>query len=492
LTEKIYLDEWDNIGTVREKLEAAESSRVLVIIPARCRAMRNLVNLKLMGRYAEDLHLRLRVVAEDLATKALAKDAGLSVAPVILLGLEVPWLRGSARARGTTSAIRPARRARSQDESKGLLVGIGMAAVILGLVLGALVVFLPTATITLVPVSVPVSGRLDIMAEWGLDEIDYGRAQVPARWVEIEVEGQNEIPTTGVMDVPDGHAHGEVVFANRSSDPLLVPKGTIVRTGSGVNVRFFTVSDVELPAVLWGHARVGIVAIEPGPSGNVKALTINTVEGPLEFLADVLNDAPTTGGTIKRVSIVAPQDYNRLRDSLVQRLQQEAYSRLVEQLDEGEFIPSESVKVEITDEEFAQRIGDQAEILRGRMLLKVGGLAADGSSANLLLRQLMERNIPDGYCLRDETLRFRDVGTVQVGSGVVRFTRVGSGEAMSCADEDALIAALRGKSLKAAGVYLMQHLDLEEPPVISAIPAVYGRIPLLSQRIAIRIVPRSD
>ena len=250
--------------------------------------------------------------------------------------------------------------------------------------------------------------------------------------------------------------------------------------------------DALLPAVLWGHARVGIVAIEPGPNGNVKALTINTVEGPLEFLADVLNDAPTTGGTIKRVSIVAPQDYNRLRDSLVQRLQQEAYSRLVEQLDEGEFIPSESVKVEITDEEFAQRIGDQAEILRGRMLLKVGGLAADGSSANLLLRQLMERNIPDGYCLRDETLRFRDVGTVQVGSGVVRFTRVGSGEAMSCADEDALIAALRGKSLKAAGVYLMQHLDLEEPPVISAIPAVYGRIPLLSQRIAIRIVPRSD
>jgi len=282
LTEKIRLDEWDNINTVRERLEAAESGRVLLVIPARCREMRNLVNLKLLRRYAQDLRIRVRVVAEDMTTRALAKEAGLSMSPIIALGLGELFLKDRAQAYKPRAATLRARRSRDQGEGSGFLIGISVVAVILGVILAALVIFLPTAVVTLVPVSEPVSARLEVTAEWGLDEIDYGRARVPARWVEIEIEGEDEIPATGMMDVPETHAQGEVVFANRSSDPLVVPKGTIVRTGSGVNIRFFTVSEVELPGILWGHARVGIIAMEPGPSGNVNALTVNTVEGPLE------------------------------------------------------------------------------------------------------------------------------------------------------------------------------------------------------------------
>jgi len=488
LTEKIRLDEWDNINTVRERLEAAESSRVVLVIPARCRAMRNLVNLKLLRRYAQDLRIRMRVVAEDMTTRALAKEAGLSVSLIVALGMRGPLLKDRERAYKPRAVALRVRRSRDRGNGSGFLIGISVVAVIMGLILAALVLFLPTAVITLVPVSEPVSARVEVTAEWGLDEIDYGRARVPARWVEIEVEGENEIPATGMMDVPEAHAQGEVVFANRSSDPLVVPKGTIVRTGSGVNIRFFTVSDVELPGLLWGHARVGIIALEPGPSGNVKALTVNTVEGPLEFLVDVLNDAPIVGGTIKRVSIVAPQDHNRLRDSLIQRLQQEAYSRLVEQLDDGEFIPPESVKVDIVEEKFGQALGEQTEMVWGRMLVNVGGLAADGEGANALLKQLMGRSKPAGYCLQEGTLQFRNVGEMQVRSGLIQFTRVGSGVAVSCTDEEELRRELTGQTLNAASEYLEEHMDLEEFPVISVVPSVFGRMPFLSHRIELRVV----
>jgi len=491
LTDKIRLDEWDNINTVRERLEAAESSRVLLVIPARCREMRNLVNLKLLRRYAQDLRMRMRVVAEDMTTRALAKEAGLAMSPIITLGLGELFLKDREIAYESRATTLRARRSRDQGTRHGFLIGISVVAVILGVILAALVVFLPTAVVTLVPVSEPVSARLDVTAEWGLDEIDYGRARVPARWVEIEIEGEDEIPATGMTDVPETHAQGEVVFANRSSDPLVVPKGTILRTGSGVNIRFFTVSEVELPGILWGHARVGIIAMEPGPSGNVNALTVNTVEGPLEFLVDVLNDAPIEGGTIKRVSIVAPQDHNRLRDFLLQRLQQEAYSRLVEQLDEGEFIPPESVTVEIVEDEFAQATGEQTEMVWGRMLVNVGGLAADGEGANALLKQLMGRNMPEGYCLQEDALYFRDVGTMQVRSGLVQFTRVGSGVAMSCTDEEELRRELTGKTLSAASQHLDERMDLLEFPSISVVPALFGRMPFLSQRIELRIEAES-
>ena len=491
LTDKIHLDQWDTITTVRERLDATESKRVLLVIPARCRSMRSLVNLKLLGRYAEDLRIRLRVAAEDLTTRSLARDAGLSTAPVLALGLGGWSRRGQGRGFRPGAAELRARRRQGAGEGSGVLIAIGVVIVVLGIILASLVIFLPTATITLAPVSQPVSGGLDIVAEWGQDEVDYGRALVPARLVEIEVEGRYEIPATGVMDVAEGHAQGEVVFANRTSDPLIVPKGTIVRTGSGVNVRFFTVGDVELPGQLWGHARVGIVAMEPGPSGNVKALTVNTVEGPLEFVADVLNDAPTSGGTMRRVAIVAAQDYDHLRSTLEQRLLQEAYSRLVEQLGEGEFIPSDSLNVERINEEFDQSIGQQTDVLSGRMLIKVAGLAVDGEGANSLLMQLMSSNLPDGYCLQEDTLQFRDDGEVEVRRGTVRFTRVSSGRAMSCVDEEGLAESLRGKTLNRASDYLQEHLDLEEPPSISVIPSLYGRIPLLPQRTDIVVVGQS-
>lgn len=487
MTERIALEQWDNINTVREKLEATKSRRVLLFIPASCRSMRNLVNLKLLARHAEDTRVRLRVIAEDLTTRSLAREAGLSLASVLVPGSR-GWVsnREGGRSASGSAALR-ARRQQDPGGTGGVLTAIGVVAVVLGIILGALLLFLPTATISLAPRSQPVSAGLDIVAEWGLDDVDYGRARVPARWVEIEVEGQHEIPATGMTDVPEGHAQGEAVFANRTSDALIVPKGTIIRTGSGVNVRFFTVSDVELPAQLWGHARVGIVAMEPGPSGNAKALTINTVEGPLEFVTDVLNDAATTGGTIRRVAIVAPQDYNRLRDTLLQRLQQEAYSRLVEQLDDGEFVPPESVNVEIIDDEFGQAIGEQTELLSGRMLVNVGGLAVDGESANSLLAELMRSNIPDGYCLQMGTLRFQDEGEMEIGNGVVRFTRVGSGRAASCVDKELLSEALRGKTLAQASEYLQERIDLAEPPSISVIPTLFGRVPLLSTRTEISV-----
>lgn len=120
------------------------------------------------------------------------------------------------------------------------------------------------------------------------------------------VEGRGETPASGRIDVLDAQATGRVVFANKTNSPVVVPKGTIVRTGSGTVVRFATTSDVQLPGSLYASAPVGIVALEPGPVGNVQALTINVVEGEVAMRVDVLNDAPTSGGTVKGVPVVDP------------------------------------------------------------------------------------------------------------------------------------------------------------------------------------------
>jgi hypothetical protein len=121
------------------------------------------------------------------------------------------------------------------------------------------------------------------------------------------------------------------------------------------------------------------------------------------------------------------------------------------------------------------------------MLVNVTGLAADGQAADSLIRQLMMASAPEGYCLRENMLQFGNIGDLRVSGGTVVFTRSGSGEAAPCVDEGKLTRALRGQTLEAAGSYLVERFDLDAAPVISVVPAILGRMPLLSERITVTV-----
>ena len=180
----------------------------------------------------------------------------------------------------------------------------------------------------LAPVAVPVAGELAVTAVNLNTAVDYGNATIPARVVQVIVSGTGETPTTGSLDGPDEHASGQVVFVNRTTSPVTVPKGTIVRTGSGTNVRFYTVTAVEVAGSLYAFRRVGVIAMDPGPSGNVQPLTINVVEGDLAASVEVLNDTATTGGTIKRVPLVDAADFDVARNETLAKLHGSSFDRM--------------------------------------------------------------------------------------------------------------------------------------------------------------------
>jgi len=111
------------------------------------------------------------------------------------------------------------------------------------------------------------------------------------------VEGTGQIATTGRRDVPDAKASGEVTLVNLLPQDVNVPRGTVVRTSAAVPVRFQITQDVVVPAN--GQITVPIEALNPGLTGNVGALLINQVEGPLASALRVFNTNPTSGGTVK-------------------------------------------------------------------------------------------------------------------------------------------------------------------------------------------------
>ncbi|MFQ6058367.1 MAG: baseplate J/gp47 family protein [Anaerolineae bacterium] len=491
----IHLEPDDDLAAIRSHLEWTEAQEVLLVVPRGCRVLGNLVNLKLLKRYANTLGLGVALVTNDSTTRVLAREVGFSVFRSLKRGQKARWrslapevpapLRGiSPRGRAIPAPSAPRTVARA-------LLALALTALLLLILLGAALLVIPGATITLVPATQTISETLEIQANPEITAINYERMQIPARVVERIIEGRAEAPPAARKDVPDARASGTVLFVNKRNEPTTIPQGTLVSTSAGTVIKFRTVEEVTLPPQTGGTARVGILAVDPGPSGNVKAWTINTVEPSLAFLANVVNDAPTSGGSVKRVGVVTAEDKKRLRESLFQRLQQEAANELQEELEEDEFLASESVTIEAVAEVFDQAVDELTESLSLRMRVRATGTAIPMSAADELASAFLESRVPDGFRLVPERFQVQPGQVTGIEGRKVRFQMNVSGLARAKVDEGDIKNWVRGRPIAEAERVLRQHLKLRGAPAIEVWPEWLERVPWLPFRIRIVIIPIS-
>jgi len=490
----IYLSRKDTIESACELLHlAAPGAQVWLVAPWRLRLTRNLVNLKLLRRTADIAALDLRLVSSHLETRALAREAG------ILVYASVPYKLRKYRSTRRESAVGLAarvvpvrdhlgRRWRRRRRSIGLgtvMLSLLVIASLIGVLLGVAVALVPHATVTLELAARPVSGSIDVSTDPSYRAIDYGKAIIPGRVVQVIVQGRGETPASGRIDVPEEYASGLVVFSNRTSNPVTVPKGTIVRTSSGVNVRFATVSDIELPATLFGHARAAVIALEPGPGGNVKALTINVVESQVAHQVSVLNPSGTQGGSIKRMPVVAYQDFDRLRADLIQRLQKEAYAQLVSELEAEEFVPPESLDVQVMSQHFDQVVDQRTDFLSMDMKVVARGVAVSEEDLRSLATQFLEGQAEEGLGLIENSLVLERSQETRVEGITLRMKVSTQGMVAPLVDIDQAKSALRGKEIGQAIDWLSEHIELRREPQITLFPVWWQYLPWLPGRIEI-------
>jgi hypothetical protein len=498
LRQIIYLDHQDHIATIRDKLERAQANEVILVIPPRYVELRDLVKLKLLKRYAQHRAIDLALVVRDGETRTLAREVGFVLTSSVKRGRTIdiasdvdPDQEGEGV---TTREGMPRRTGVSYDAKKppsiaGRIVALVVALSALGLVAAALLyLVLPAATITLAPDALRLATELEITAEEGLVDIDYGQARIPAQIIAVEIEGTGNTPTTGQRDIPDAHAEGTAVFANKTDEAVTVPQGTIVRTSSGAIKRFYTVIDVELPATRGAHSRVNIVAVEPGPQGNVKALTIRGIEGDAIFSVDVINDQPTTGGGLKRVSEVTVEDLGRAKNALLQRMNQEALAKLQAQLGVTQFIPAGTVAIEPIEEYYSSEVGDIAEEVSVRLVVVASGTVIGGDEANTLVLRLMESQMPEGFRISPETLRFHQPELLDSAPGRIVFKMSASGTAIAEITLDEVKRVITGTTADEAYAAILAGWQLSQPPTIEVTPEWLGRIPWIPYRITIDIL----
>jgi len=358
----------DDITSIRSRLEWSDARRVLLVVPRKNKTLRSLVHQKVLARAADRLNIQLALVTLDMKTRDAAKQAGIKT-------YAAEWI---ARKRGFISAAadRPApekteapklrlletpspRRMRIQNKKLVLVVGSGrvgclqqiIALILAGILALALVLTVlalaPSATVTLRPQVEAITATVTLTADPspGVTAVDAENNIIPARPVQTELTLFTEVKTIDTEAAPVNFATGTVVFINRTQDEQFIPISTTLRTSSGVPIEFVTTQAVIVPAGTGATASTTIIAVEPGPRGNVPAGQINRFGNPTQgLLVRVINEAAASGGSIRQAGVVRDDDKDRVRAKLRQLIQQEGYERMRAQLDEGEFIPPESLQ----------------------------------------------------------------------------------------------------------------------------------------------------
>jgi hypothetical protein len=513
----------DGVETIRELLASATpGAQVWLVAPWGMRLTNDLLRLKLIARVARSYGLDLRLVTIHSHTRTLAREAGI---PVYAW---VPWrlrryrrARPGSRARGDRASEAAARvlpvkggigwRWRRRPEHLGLapaLLALAGTALVLALAAGTLLLLIPRAEVTLRPVVRDVKVSFTATANPRLLTTDYGRAMIPARYVQVIVSDRGQVPASDVISVPAEHSSGEVVLVNRTREEVMVPKGTVVRSAAGRVVQFYTLADVSLPAELYANRRVGVMAMEPGSDGNVSALTITVVEGELANRVEVINDTPTRGGAEETVPVVAAADINMLRDTLWQRLYSQAYEELKAQIEPGEFVPIQSMSednVDVMSFKEDQSVGTRSDYVTGEMRVVAKALAVDGNAldelAIAMLGAMDGQQSPGSESEQDDAvetgLRTSGFRVLPDSLVVIRapaaayasnlnevvFEVVARGSLGPDVSEDQVRTWVRGRNPAEAAELLVARIELVDEPLIRVWPGWWERLPLLPGRV---------
>ncbi len=503
----IYLDVKDDMAAVRDLLEGAQARRVLLVVPKGATVFHEPINLRLLRRYASNLAVQPGLVTRDSRTRRLAKEEGIPVLWTVRGGRRGRWRirdpRRSAAQRAAAARVQGLRAGQGDggygdriivwaSRILGLFLFVGL--LLLVVALAALAV--PQAEVTLIPYREQVKVDLSIRADPDAEKPSLSNQTVPARILQAEVEESDQVTTTSTKDAPDAPATGEVTFINQAAAPLTIEPGAVVRTATGTTVRFRTVTTATLPALVGGTVQAEIEALEPGPVGNVDRATITEVEtSGLRGRVRVINERPTQGGGVRQVGYVTRADMDRLHAQLLQQLQQRAFVELQGQLGEQEFLPPESMSVEILAEVYDQFLDAEADTLGLQMRILATATAVDRANLNLLAYEALTDRIPLSHELDSEQITFsRDEENIRMDGRAVLIDVSASAPLVSGVDRAAVRSTIAGLDVVAAQEVLSSTVALSAPPRIEVEPEWIkrwewlNRVPFLPFRIQVIVL----
>jgi hypothetical protein len=503
-TNPIYVETEEEIPEVVERIRRSGSEDTMLVLPMRSRIGQSRFNFQLLRNYSARMGKKVTVVCDDPAVQKMASESGFSVFGAIgPQGEGIPsegealppvrkWWHGRQIAPPTHVAVAAPRKLLTKTATElkpGRFLLYITAATLLAVGIFATVVFVPSASITLVADAKQYAQKdVEISAQ-------PGKAGIRVRVDTIARSNSQGFKVTGLIETQLAPATGQAVYRNgcNTKNSFTLYKGQRVYDPSNQVLFAQTSNDVTVGP---GHeVWVNVIAVQPGVAGNVGSHTITQIQYPnsnyqIYDCLTVDNPYATTGGSdLVSTPQMSTADFDAGRAQLEQQLHQAIAQELQTHAQAGEKL-SEWINFSAPQYNTDHQPGDKVPTFTGTMTLSGEGNFYVDADVQKAYQGYLTQQVPNDQQLLTESpiqTQYRLLNATKGGN----LTFVGSAFAYIAPklDESKIRSQIVGRPLTQARFYLnklpIKSVQIKEDPV--ALPIM----PLLINRISLHYIVQS-
>jgi hypothetical protein len=519
-----YLDIDDEVTSAAARIRDASDTRIALVLTAGARVATSRINFRLLAGEARRRSKRLAIVTADPTTQSVARSAGLPVFATVgeyeraeqtraagkpddpdgvsealdELAATVVVRPGGGAGRASASGSRTARgsgglgRAGSARVPWRLTAAAGFVAVA-ALAAGLFFIY-PSATVTLTVTERQVGPvAFEATVDPNATSADNAAGVVPGLSKAFPLESSGTYDATG-QKINETASGGSVTFDSINTIfavPVLA--GTRVSTAGGI--AFTTTQTINIPKatvsgsrITHGKASVAVNAAVPGTAGNVAAGTIVKLPSDLATAGvSVTNPQATSGGTHTVTPIVAQADVDAAVAELMATLKSD-FNDAVSAPDAAPsgatlFAISAKLGITIFSPDPQSFVGTEAATFDLHAAATGTAIVADLGAVERLAASRVAASVDAGFTLANDSVT-SSLGTAELRDGSVVIPVSAGGREARKLDENALRAAIKGRSLEEARAYLAQFGTVQ----IAVSPGWASTMPSFDFRIEFNLV----
>ena len=379
--------------------------------------------------------------------------------------------------------------------SKNLLVMI-LVGVFFLVILGSLIFaywYLPSASVVIFTKPQILEKDFTVRLDPTLTSVDKNNLVLPAKKVEVTIDGEKEISTTGTKLVGE-RAKGEVTIYNRTSKEKIFPEGTELLGPSSLK---FTLDEkatvasesagsdyVKVP----GKVTVKTTAFLIGSESNLASGSEFTVSNfaRTDFIAR--NESSFSGGTSREIQVVAKNDQEKILADLEKELQQKATDELATKLSSPEKLVDDSLASQVVEKDFDKKIDEEANTLKLKLKLKVSALSFSENDFKQLIGEEIQKLVPADFEY-DSQQTETSFQLKESSTKVITFLASFKASLIPKFAIEEIRNNLAGKKPIIGKTYLgnLPHVDSFEAKIFPNLPEKIATFPRVANRIKIEI-----
>jgi hypothetical protein len=474
----VAIDRYDDLPAIFGKIDSAPSPRVALVAARGNRELQRALSMRRLQRHLDLTGKDLILVTRSRALRLRAREEALPAVGNLRRVNFQTYGRDGLRLGPLTIPL----------PSFGAIVGL---LVLVAAVLGAAAVvfwFLPKAQVSVFVPATTAQETFNLMLDGQATTVNVETGTIPARRREVLVTRSIFRPATGIAQVPTDHAAVALRFTNRTNAPIVVPKGTVAVTNSGI--RFTVANDVDLPRQ---NAASDVLALaqQPGTAGNVPPNSVVVVDGELAGRVNVTNPAPGEKGTDTPTQIVSESDVEGVRQFVEPILIDAAVQELLLRFAETSTVFGASANVEIIEVKSTPSATFPAKYADVQVTGRVSVLTAEDVDLRQYYVSRFRPLIPPNTMLLEDQFNTTVLATGPIERASDRLPVTVEARALTAPfiDRTLLEQSLVGESKQGVERIVGGIVESQVPPLVKLSPGWVPRLPRRADRIEVTFVP---